>query len=255
MGKTKSGGFTVIEVTLFLAISSGLFLLALIGTGTLMTSIRFTDTMRSTHAYVQSQYDEILNGVNPRQAEQICGAATEVDPGKSNCLLLGKLLNFDIGSTNLQTYYIVSTRIPDLSGADSGSSDEELIADVDPIIVKGEDMRERYDIPWGAEVFASKRLNDDRRVNSYALLRSPRSSRLVSYTFTIDRSALDGAGETPLATYLSQPANIQQKTNFCMRSVDSPDKPAAITVADGEGQNAISLQFDIGDVAESCNGS
>jgi hypothetical protein len=255
MGNTNSG-FTVIETTLFLAISAALVLVTILGTGSLITSIRFSDGMRSTHSFIQSQYDEILNGVNPREAARICGAATEVEPGTSGCLLLGKLINFQIGTGSLKTYYVVSTDIPDLADpAVADASDTELIAAVNPVVVNGEGSAEEFVVPWGARVFASKRLQDDVQVNTYVLLRSPRSSRLVSYTFNLDRMALEGTGTVALATQVSQPANIQRPTNFCIESIDAPDPPAAITVADGQGQNAIALTFDIDDVTGKCDGN
>jgi hypothetical protein len=255
VSSTTNSGFTVIEVTLFLAISSALVVIAIIGTGNLMTSIRFSDSMRSTHAYIQRQYDEILNGVNPRAAEAICGAVGTVEPGKSQCLLLGKLINFEVGAGSLQTYYVVSTRIPDLAGDDANLSDEELLADVDPIVVKGNNKVETFDIPWGARMFASKRLTDGKQVNTYMLLRSPRSSRLVPYTFNMSRSVLDNSDMLPLRPYLEQNSNIQKPTNFCVESIDSPDPPAAITVAGGEGQSAIDLRFNLNNTTDECDGN
>lgn len=253
---TRQNGFTIIETTLFLGLSSALVLVAIVGTGGLINSIRFSDSMRITHAYVQGQYDEILNGVNPRNAAQICGSASPVEPGASGCLLLGKLINFDIGTGSLKTYYVVSTDVPDLADpVIADASDTELIAQVGPVVVKGQSRAEEFTVPWGAEVFASKRLRDDVAVNTYALLRSPRSSRLVSYTFNLSRAALDNPGALSIQSQVSQAANTGWPTNFCIRSLDAVDPPARITVADGQGQNAIALTFAVDDVAGECNGS
>jgi len=249
-------GFTVIEVTLFLAITGLLVLIALVGTGALMTSVRFSDSVRTTHAHVQQHYDEILSGFNPRING--CGNQT---PGASSCLYLGKLINFDIGTSSIKTYYVVSNEVPDL-GDDSVAdmSDDELIVDVRPTAVQCDDcVVEDFSIPWGAQVYASKRASDGQSVNSYAVLRSPRSSQLRSYTFDMSRDVLDGddvvAIQDLLIAGISDPANVQKPTNFCIRSVDSADRPSMITVANGQGQNAIAVKFDIENEGEACNGT
>lgn len=249
-------GFTIIEVVLFLAISGLLVLIALIGTGALINSVRFSDSARTTHAHVQQHYDEILNGFNPRSVG--CGNST---PGASGCLYLGKLINFEIGTGSIKTYYVVSNEVPDLGDAEiSEMSDDELIVKVKPTAVQCADcVVEEFTMPWAAEVYASKRISDGRSVNSYAILRSPRSSQLRSYTFEMPRALLDGQNssqlQTALTAELSNPANIQKPTNFCMRSEGGADRPAMITVANGQGQNAIAVSFDIENEGEACNGS
>lgn len=253
-------GFTIIETTLFLAISAALVTVAILGTGTLIQSIRFSDSVRSTHAYIQSQYDEILNGVNPRGAATICDAVSGVDvePGASDCLLLGKLINFDIGTSSLQTHYVISSTIPNLSDPTVAElSDEELITKVQPVVIKSDDRVETFNIPWGATIIGSNRMSDDQEVNTYVLLRSPRSSRIVSYTFQLNRSELEGSGVLALDGGLLTGASVGNTTNFCIESVSAPDPPAMITVARGQGQSAIAVEFDLDDteLAVHCEGT
>lgn len=244
-------GFTIIETTLFLALSAALVLVAILGTGTLIRSVRFSDSVRSTHSFIQSQYDEILNGVNPRNTAEVCGSSSPKEPGKGNCLLLGKLLHFDLDTSSIKSYYVVSSGVPDPADPDLvDASDADLIEAAEPEVVKGIGVAE-FTVPWGATVFDAKRIGGDGdQVNTYALLRSPRSSRLVAYTFSINGSQLSSSGVTSLLSYVEEPGNIQQATNFCIDSVDAPDPPAAITVAQGQGQDAIAVNFNLGSPAQ-----
>lgn len=253
----KQGGFTIIETTLFLAISAMLVLISIIGVGSLIASTRFADSVRTTHAHIQNQYDEILNGVNPGENVPCKGASGPT--GTSGCLFLGKLVNFEVGGSSIKTYHIISRTVPDLNDAAfSDMSDAELIAAVDPVVVGTASEVEAFTIPWGAKVIDSKRLNDGKRVNSYAVVRSPRSTRLISLTFNIQRSVIDGAEATSIVPQISSSANIQRAANFCIKSIDSPDGAAKIVVGDGQGQNAIAVDFDLGntsEVAGQCNGT
>lgn len=243
-------GFTIIETTLFLAISAALVLVAILGTGSVIRSVRFTDSMRSTQAFVQSEYAEILNGVNPRDAAAICGASSAVEPGKSDCLLLGKLVHFPVGEDTLNSYYVVS-EVPPLNDSDYANlSDTKLIQKVNPEVVKnvGEGT---FNVPWGAIISDSKRLSDGKQVNAYMVLRSPQSSRLVSYTFSIPNSI-----PRDLSDYVdpSKSNNIGQKTNFCIARVDGGGQQAALQVAGGQGDSAVDVIFDGLDFQD-CDGS
>ncbi len=248
MHAPTQSGFTLIEAILFLAVSSLLFLIAVVGTGSLMTSVRFSDSMRTTQAFFQSQYDQILNGVNEREQAETCGVI------KGKCLLLGRLFQFEKGSGDITSYYVVATRVPDLAGGDATKSDQELLAEAaKPVVVKGGAFVSTFQIPWGAQVLNTRR-SDDTAVNTYALLRSPGSSRLLSYTFTVPTADLAGDGTLALSSYLADAANAQRSTNICVQSVDSPDRPAVVTVANGDGQNAIALKFDVENVTDECDG-
>src|SRR6266536_3229274 len=96
---TRAEGYTIIEVSLFLGISALMLAIALVGTGLSIRTTRFADSTRSLHAYVQQQYDDLLNGVNSRLGNEACNSgvistATPQTPGTSNCLYMGKLILF-----------------------------------------------------------------------------------------------------------------------------------------------------------------
>lgn len=249
----RSEGYTIVEVSLFLGISALLLVVALVGTGLSIRTTRFTDTTRSVHAYVQQQYDDLLNGVNSRNGSQACNAGvidtgTSQTPGTSNCLIMGKLIVFKQGSSDLTTYDIVGT---EPSNADYTKPDEQLIYDFTPTIVSTVDVQ-TYNIPWSATISGSKRPIDSKAVDAFALIRSPRSTRIVSYAYK------EPAGSYSLAPLINPATpgdvnNISKPASFCVASADGLGSPSKITVSGGQGQDAIGVSFDT--VTGDCNGS
>lgn len=237
----KQGGFTVIEVTIFVAISGLLLAVALLGTGATIRSVRFSDSVRSLQSYIQTQYDQIINGVNPRTGQEAC-QNSQVDtsvpagqaPGTSGCLLLGKYMHITLGSDTIQSYYVVGS---EPANVPSDASDEDLIKLYNPHIVTTP-QADAYLIPWGATVSGTKRLSDGREVTGYALLRSPRSNKILSYTFSAN-----GLGNS-LSGVVSDNNNTQKTTNICVKSSDNFGNPAKITVGAGQGQDSITFGFE-----------
>ncbi len=252
---TRAEGYTIIEVSLFLGISALMLAIALVGTGLSIRTTRFADSTRSLHAYVQQQYDDLLNGVNSRLGNEACNSgvistATPQTPGTSNCLYMGKLILFKPSTDTLTTYNIVGT---EPANPDYSKADEQLIFDFNPAIVTSVGS-ESYDIPWRANISGSKRPVDGRAVDAFALIRSPRSTRIVSYTYKEPAAA--GSYNLPSLIDPSVPANannISKAANFCVSSSDGLGQPSKLTISGGQGQDAIGVSFDA--VVGDCNGS
>jgi hypothetical protein len=253
MGAQRSEGYTIIEVSLFLGISAMLLIIAIAGTGLSIRTTRFTDSTRSLHTYVQQQYDDLLNGVNSRLGQEACSAgavdtgATQT-PGTSNCLYMGKLIILKQGSSDITTYNIVGT---EPANPDYNQADEQLIYSYTPTVIRNTGV-ETYTIPWLATITGSKRPVDGKAVDAFALIRSPRSTRIVSYTYK------EPAGSYTLASFIDPAApadanNISKPTSFCLSSADGWGTPSKITVSGGQGQDAIGVSFDT--VAGDCNGT
>lgn len=255
MGHKRSEGYTIIEVSLFLGISALLLTVALVGTGLSIRTTRFTDSTRSLHAYAQQQYDDLLNGVNSRFGTESCNSGVvntgaSQTPGTSNCLYMGKLLIFKKNSSDVVTYNIVGT---EPSNADYSKSDEALIYDFTPTVITNVGV-ETYNIPWRATISGSKRPADGVGVDAFALIRSPRSTRIVSYVYKEPAAT----GSYSLASLINPnlPAdanNISKPASFCVLSADGIGNPSKITITGGQGQDAIGVSFDT--VTGDCNGS
>ena len=191
----RDRGFTVIEVTLFLGISGMLFIIALLGTGAFVREARFGDSMRRLESFLQSQYEEVVNGVNPRPGTVGCNAGgnvtsgTPTQPGTStNCLLLGKVIVFTTDSDTVGTYYVlgfepvtVDTTLPVTSIIDSYNP--KIVSSV------GNDS---FVTPWGALFRDDKKSVTPPNADAIAFLRSPYSSQVITYVFDIRSNGWSG---------------------------------------------------------------
>lgn len=247
---SRQRGFTVIEVTLFLGITGLLFLIALLGTGNTIRSVRFTDSGRSLTAYVQRQYDDIINGLNTRQGTERCAGGivdTNISqlPGTSDCLLMGKLLVFHIGTPDITTYNVVGSEPANI---DYTQTDTQLISAFQPKVVTNSGTA-TYAIPWQANISGTKRLSDSQAVNGLLLIRSPKSSRIVSYTYKPGTPVA-----SDLTTIVGSMANTGQTSNFCIKNADNLGLPAKLVVNDAPTQQAVQIVFDADNGGNECNG-
>jgi type II secretory pathway pseudopilin PulG len=174
-------GFTILEVTMFLALSGLLLLVMFTGTGMMASRQRFTDTTDSLQVFFQSQYDEVLNGVNVRDAGTSCSAdgADAAALGKSQCLLLGKLLTLDAGGETIKSSYIISTK--QLTGSEMGDQAKLVAAQLEVVT----NSQTSYELKWSAAVSEATRSTSlpsgsgRGSVNSIAFLRLPDANRII----------------------------------------------------------------------------
>lgn len=100
MGIRFSRGFTIIEVSLFLAISGLLFAALILGVSNTITQQRYRENVVDFAAYLQNQYSETSNIRNIRNGEEQCQNgiinqnATE-SRGTSDCVILGRAIQID----------------------------------------------------------------------------------------------------------------------------------------------------------------
>lgn len=173
----RADGFTIIEVTIFLAISGLLLLMMFIGTGSLAARQRFSDTTDNLQAYFQAQYEEVVNGVNVRNSGGNECTSDNPLPGKSGCLLLGKLLTVSSDGSTITSSYVISTQT--LTTAQLTHTDLQKLADSQvKTVTTGQST---YELKWGAQVLKSTRSGASGRseVNSIGFLRLPDSNRIV----------------------------------------------------------------------------
>jgi hypothetical protein len=220
-----------------------LLAIAFMGTGAAIGNIRFTDSIRSAQSYFQQQYDNTVNGVNVRSGAEACSNSTVgpgADPaGRSNCLLLGKILVFPSGQNAISEYYVVGSEPASIP---QGLNTDQLLAAYKPQVVTTAGAA-AYTIPWGANVISTKRIADNTAIDSYLLLRSPTSAEVKTYTFNSNN--LSG---TVISNYfsLTNPLNATSAANICIQSSDISSKVAAISVGgvSTSGQAGITAVFD-----------
>lgn len=109
--KKSKLGFTILEVSLVLAIAGLLFIVLIQGTGTRIAQERYKDTVNDVVDYLRSTYASVFSVENVREtsegANEYCttadphdGGYSKVDnehnnyPGRSRCAIYGKLITF-----------------------------------------------------------------------------------------------------------------------------------------------------------------
>jgi Tfp pilus assembly protein FimT len=243
----RQRGFTVIEVSIFVGLTAMLFLIALFGTGAFVSQSRFSDGMRRLESYLQSQYEEVVSGVNPRDSSVTCvGGANNVisgasNPGSTNCILLGKMIYFSPNSDTVESYYVVGSNTQNYLITDPVTT---IITSLSPRAVDGYNVS-TFESPWGIEFVQAKRASGGPSPTAIAFLRSPVSSQVVTYIYR------QPSVTAPLSPFISSAQATNTTANFCFQSADNTAKIAAVQLGNGQGSSAFSVLFDT-TVAASC---
>lgn len=245
----RSAGFTIIEVSLFLGISGLLFAGLLTGVGLSLQRQRYTDSVNSTHSFLQRQFNEVLNVVNTRPGGKSCAGGVIGNAsqpiGASNCLVLGRVIEFAPGGdkTKLRVYTVVGQRLSEVDLL-LATDDFDVLGRSDPHIVASADALE-YLIPWSAETSEIKRSITGEDEKYVALLRSPRSGATIVYSF----AATDDAVSTdPSIKNQMIAANAQKPVTVCIASGDIASSRSAIRFDPLGSQDSVSAKFDVDDM-------
>lgn len=180
MGVKKQTGFTIIEVMLFISVSSLLFVGLVSGMQLMISRARFSDSMVSLKNLIQSQYEEVRTGINSRQQDKVCGTSTTTDPGAGPCLVLGKIIRFSSNSSSVKINYLVSDAI--------SQSDATFIGDTQAL--KQSNVRivttsaTTANIQWASTFVKgfSQTIGPD-TYSTIAIIRSPISDSVYMYAF------------------------------------------------------------------------
>ena len=255
----NQNGFTIIETTIFMAVSALLFVTVLVGTGTAISRQRYTDSVRTTESFLQQKVDQTFSFSNVRDGSQVCSAGlisaaggTPQYAGTSNCYVLGKAVRMHSGnSSQMNVYNVIGTEPPSLitNGLFSDTSSEtDVVKAWNPRAVMSVGD-EDYDIPWDA--FVSGAGADQggvaaQQINTLLFLRSPRSGGLLVYTTEVGWPAsVPGNGTFPLTGDIDQ-ADLQRSAQICLQSREFQINAvvAAIQLTGQGGQSAIEAKFD-----------
>lgn len=103
MGTNKLAGFTIIETTLFLGISSFLIVALIAGTGNSINIQRYNDAVETFKSVLQQQYSDVANVQNSRNDNWSCGStatptttsSAKENRGQSSCTLVGKYMRLE----------------------------------------------------------------------------------------------------------------------------------------------------------------
>lgn len=189
---------------------------------------------------MQRQYDEVVNGVNPRTAAQSCSGAVPVSPGADSCLLLGKLIVFTADSNVVNVSYVVG------SGSLTGGTNLTTSAALTQLTLRTTaGAPEVFELPWGAQFRKANRDSAPRPVNAVAYLRSPVSSQIETYIFPVTNVA---SASRNLELTFNIPGRLtaasNQTASICFAGADGTANQyqGVLSIARGQGASTISAR-------------
>ncbi len=231
-----SGGFTIIEVILFLAISGLLLAVAIAGITTNINNSRFNDAIRSTTSYLQTQYSEVAVGQSDRAADKSCVISgsnititnTTSTLGTSNCVIMGRFIKLEGSSFTVR--YIVGYGSNLLGGSADNTT---AINNMKPIVAGNNTYQSSYDIPWGIELVNTKLYNGVSNKTGFAIIRSPASGSILYYVakdVTTAEPALDNS--------IINDSNLNKDAELCFED-NSSSRVGRIKIGSGQGQEVV----------------
>lgn len=181
-------GYTLLEVSLFLAISGALTLVAIVALGPRLNNVRFTSNMRGLQENISKEFinaeggtSRAVDGSCSVGANQITIAASNDSAGsRKDCVLVGKLATF----TNEGVRYrsIVASKDPQPGcGDDLDTFDGVRNCNVATAVTEGESS---YSYPGGLAITSGEG-------RSMGYVRSPNGNVLSRFSFTESGAAED----------------------------------------------------------------
>ena len=206
----STAGFTLIEVTLFLAISAGLIVVALVGFGPRLRNVRFTQSVRATEAAISKEFSASAAGSNSRSdsfscvrgsdagltVPQISSASSKIAGGSDQCVINGALLVFE--ADKMVSYPIVSLRLPasgQPSSCTSASDLETILNCYRPRVVSSDvEQPQKQEIRYQNGVSSTSSLRNDGKPLAFGSVQNPNGTEKYQF-FHIDGTNLDGQAQ------------------------------------------------------------
>ena len=202
--RTKKA-FTVIEISLFIAISGFMMVGIVAGTSTSVARQRYNDAVNSFVEFLRNVYSEVENVQNQRTAALtnekctlISSVSTDAHPGHSNCAIYGKLITFGESndSQTIHVYDVVGEVLKDTDNKNAAEyNKDKLSADAvltalgsvkaDVISIKGGQgapalNHYTYTPEWQARIEQAGAAGTTYK-GSILIARSPRSGTIHTY--------------------------------------------------------------------------
>lgn len=118
------GGYTIVEVMIFLAVTSALFLVAMVAINGKQAQAEFTQGARDFHALIDDVINDAANGNFPSKPNIKCnvagpGAGPVISSGSTeqgtnqDCIYMGKVVKMEQNSKDLKIYAVIGRRQSD----------------------------------------------------------------------------------------------------------------------------------------------
>ena len=256
-------GFTILEVTLFLAISGMLLLVAVTGVNGSIRTNRMADTTKSLESYIETQISEVRSGVMKQQVDasnklscptQSKPIATPQFPGSSDvCIVMGRLLVFTTGAgSSVKVYNITGELTPNTTCQATAANNIERLRQYCPKVVETSTVSDRYVPEWSSTILATSGFLKNgfkQQLDRVAILRDPTSESVYVISYDdIANMPLTGVYSLP-ASYVV-PENVNQKGVICLDGGGFPALKSYVLFGGGEGVGSIKSAADAAVPAE-----
>lgn len=192
MKANKSSGFTIIEVTLVLAISALLIVGILGGATAAINRQRYHDSVMSLEGFLKQQYISVTRVVNKDRAGgtgYVCDSSADVSEaglgaakprGTSDCVVLGRVVNVTNG-TDISAMSVIGHEPSGPAPSPAPTSDVDVLKTYQLSLFQG--SKQTSEVGWSSSI------TDENF--GILLLRSPLSGNIVTFVSPepIDNSA------------------------------------------------------------------
>lgn len=197
-------GFTVVEVMLFLAVTSVMAVGILAGSSIAIDRQRYRDSVYSLKGLMQEQYSQINNVVNTgnqnRRSPQCTGDASAITlddsidqvRGTSQCLILGRFVLVE--PQKVTTYNVIGFRSGNTNGANDIATLQQFAFSLE--------SAEETEVAWGAQI-VTPGATPLLLTASVLIVKSPLSG--LTMTFTRTGNYTSNPKSIVNSTYMSSP--------------------------------------------------
>ncbi len=215
--KIIKAGFTIIEVMLFLALSSVLMIGIIAATNSSIARQRYNDSTNDFADFLRGIYSQVMN-------------VEHNEKGNTGEAVYGKLVTFGEDSTDtIHTYNVIGKAVNSANIVSLGTDTLTILKD-DSVQLRYSD-RTDYSIPWEAyleKVNSSSSPanqydtpNDTHFVGAVLIVRSPVSGTVRTFTASGEGSEFNPSTPTALVNYIKDGKFGTGDLDFCLDSEDN----------------------------------
>lgn len=230
-------GFTIIEVSLFLAITGLLFLGVTLGVQNSMRRQRYNDSVQSFAEFLRSLYSEVMN-------------VQSAGNGRSDDAIYGKLVTFD-GGQDIFSYDVIGLAESNIgdSGVLNLLDDEKIKAKVvddagAPVGIMGS-----FKLKWGALLQTTSKPFSSYQ-GAILIVRHPNSGTIFTLSST-NVSLAKRENLKNLTENFGKSGFTVGEVNFCINPDDGSNNRADVRINAGAGNSSgVEVFYDEGNKCE-----
>jgi len=190
----KQGGFTILEVSLFIAISALVAVSLLAGLRFMIDQQEWHDTLTTLRTAIQTQYQDIQSGLIdrgplPSSCTSLSGSDSSSTPGTSSCVIIGRVINFYPNSSNYAVNDVIATT-PVSPNDPTYATDDITALNHSGLVINPATITYSYKIPWQNSFITGRNLSGSSNVAgaqnfwTIAILQSPISGAILTFAMT-----------------------------------------------------------------------